>query len=185
LSNQRDLWAGRAPGGTEARQVFGGLDFTSFLLETIMAWRLGCVVVAMISCLTIAAGQEKGTSAKQELAKLRGLWQVIQLIDESGQAGPADELKEFTFDFQDGVVTIQKRKGGAGRPEKFSLDPSKKPKWIDIGVEDGNPIGQGIYRLEGDKLTLCIVAGGRDSQRPSEFKASKRYSLLVLKKAKQ
>ncbi|HYT93383.1 MAG TPA: TIGR03067 domain-containing protein [Gemmataceae bacterium] len=180
------MWDGRAPGDPEERQVFGGLDFASLLLETIMAWRLGCVVVAMTSFLTLAADQEKGTSAKQEIAKLRGIWQVTKLIEGGAQAGPADELKEFTFDFQDGLVTIQKGKGGDRRPVKFSLDPSKNPKWIDIDLEQRSPIGQGIYKLQGDELTLCIVGGGTDTPRPSEFKASQKgHSLLVLKKAKQ
>jgi hypothetical protein len=49
---------------------------------------------------------------------------------------------------------------------------------------------EGIYKLDGDELTICVVAGsrgGKTAARPSEFKASKRdkYSLFVLKNVKK
>ena len=53
---------------------------------------------------------------------------------------------------------------------RYTLDPEKKPKQIDwVGIK-GRHVGdkiQGIYKLEGDILTICHA--GKD--RPTEFKS--------------
>jgi uncharacterized protein (TIGR03067 family) len=71
---------------------------------------------------------------------------------------------------------------------KYILNPSAKPKAIDLegGGADGG-VAEGIYKLDGDELSICVISGmrnGKAAPRPTEFKASndRKYALFVLKK---
>jgi uncharacterized protein (TIGR03067 family) len=150
--------------------------------------RLLLLLVALFSSLVLGAGHDNsnGANTKEEVQKLQGIWQVTKFIDHSEDAAPTDEIKGFTFEFQADRLTMRKSKDDKGREQKYNLNPSKKPKWIDIGVREGSPLGEGIYKLEGDQLTICVVGSTNSKNptlRPSEFKAKKdRHSLFVLKK---
>jgi uncharacterized protein (TIGR03067 family) len=51
--------------------------------------------------------------------------------------------------------------------EAFRIDERSEPKRIDF--DDGRrPLMQGIYKLEADRLTVCVAAPGR--RRPTTFK---------------
>jgi uncharacterized protein (TIGR03067 family) len=53
---------------------------------------------------------------------------------------------------------------------RLKLDATKDPKWVDLSAERlGDRTLKGIYRLDGDKLTICY-AYDPDSPRPTEFK---------------
>lgn len=138
---------------------------------------------------TLAADAPKRDATKDDVKTVQGIWQVTKFIDHSEEAAPADEIAHFTFEFKGNRVTIRKDKDDAGKEMKYTLDAAKKPKAIDI--EMGEPTAtEGIYKLDGEELTICVVAGAQGDKtpaRPSEFKASKRnkYSLFVLKKVKK
>jgi uncharacterized protein (TIGR03067 family) len=65
---------------------------------------------------------------------------------------------------------------------KFKLHSATTPKGIDLDM-DGS-VGLGIYKLEGD--TLTILHGEVDDKRPTEFnsKQTPSLTLLVLKRSK-
>jgi uncharacterized protein (TIGR03067 family) len=136
----------------------------------------------------IADEKPKEDVAKEELKKLQGVWQVTKAIDHSEEAAPADEIKHMRIEFKGDHLAIQMGKDDTGKKFKFTLNPSKKPKWIDVDM--GSIVTEGIYKLDGDELTICIVSGtrsGKAAPRPSEYKARKRekYTLLVTKKIKK
>jgi uncharacterized protein (TIGR03067 family) len=149
------------------------------------------VLVAVLAVVAPGSGDDKkDEAAKEEVKKLQGTWQVKKWIDSSEEPAEADEIKDFTFEFKGDTVTLRKRKGD-GKEMKYTLDPSKKPKWFDLpqGGADGD-VAEGIYKLDGDELTICVISGMRNdtpSPRPTEFKASKpnKYTLFVLKRVKK
>jgi uncharacterized protein (TIGR03067 family) len=76
--------------------------------------------------------------------------------------------------------------GSDGKTEEanFTLDPSKKPKAIDVTPLTGKDSGRallGIYSIEGDTLKIC-VATGRRTPRPTKFKGGDGVVFLVLKR---
>lgn len=150
-------------------------------MKIIYRWSVAAVAVFS---LAIAAECQDKDDMQGDIAKLQGVWQVTKFIDSSLSEGLPEERKDLTFEFRGTNVTQRKGKNNRGRPGTYKLDVRKKPKWIDIAFGE---VSQGIYRLQGDELTLCVVSGmncGEVAPRPMEFKASKNppYSLLVLKK---
>ncbi|MCI0455474.1 MAG: TIGR03067 domain-containing protein [Gemmataceae bacterium] len=71
------------------------------------------------------------------------------------------------------------------------LDPSQKPKWIDLTFKKGEksyPL-KAIYDLSGDELRLCIPLAqpgvAFENKRPDGFETKdKPLALLRLKRAK-
>jgi uncharacterized protein (TIGR03067 family) len=122
---------------------------------------------------------------KKDPGKLEGKWEpVSQTVD--GKESDEDELKNRFAVFKGGKLAFL-FKGKERGTAAVKLDPGKSPKQIDITYEDGPAKGttlKGIYKVEGDKLTICF--GGFGKSRPAEF-ASKPGSgtiLIVQKRAK-
>ena len=132
----------------------------------------------------LSAAQKEGAD-KKELEKFQGKWvQVSTTID--GKALEEDELKNRSVVFKGEKRTLlykDKERGTAS----LKIDPSKSPAQIDTTAEDGPAKGgtsKGIYKFDGDTLTICLGGSGKD--RPTEF-ASKPGSgtmLFVQKRAK-
>jgi uncharacterized protein (TIGR03067 family) len=126
------------------------------------------------------AGKEKKDQAIEEDRKaLLGKW-ALTSGEMAGkpfplEKGPATlEFKRDTFDgFVPGMI--------------YKIDPTKKPKHIDLIVtRDGKEIiTRGIYSLEKGELTLAIplvpVGKGTDNQRPENFDVNKDRPTMVLK----
>src|SRR5205823_14159716 len=83
------------------------------------------------------------------------------------------------------VMTVE---GKESRQVQLRLAPGKSPKELDWTVLDGPDKGegrQGVYKLDGDTLTICVAEpGGDGADRPKEFKAGKGLALLVLERVK-
>jgi uncharacterized protein (TIGR03067 family) len=57
---------------------------------------------------------------------------------------------------------------------RLTLNPGKKPKQIDAATIDVGPMPWrlkwgGVYRLEGDVLTVCYQYEGSSRERPNDF----------------
>lgn len=146
------------------------------------------LVLAAIAC---GADAPKDNAAKEDVKKLQGTWQVTEWVDASEKPAPADEIKEYTFEFKGDRVTLRKTKDDGATVFEFKLDASKQPKWIDLTFADAmlGTLG-GIYKIDGEELTICVIdKPGKDKPgpRPTEFKASKARNagVFVLKKVKK
>lgn len=142
------------------------------------------LAVVFIFPWTIAVEAQKEDAAKDEMKKLQGVWQVTKWFDPD--PAPEDEVKSVTFEFKNDQI-IKRTDGRAREPLKVVLNPAKKPKWLDLDA--GIEVMQGIYKLEGDELTFCVIAGSSSNQvpeRPADFKANKKkhHVLFVMKKIK-
>jgi uncharacterized protein (TIGR03067 family) len=135
-------------------------------------------IVLSLCLLHNAASQEKKTDSD----RIQGSWKVVK-VDVEGKRPTAELVEKGKFVFKGNKVSVYQ--GDVVTEEAtFALDSTKKPPTIDLtataGPRKGKVIQQGIYRIEGDTLTLCI--GGK---RPSEFKAKgDDVALLQLKRVK-
>jgi uncharacterized protein (TIGR03067 family) len=138
------------------------------------------VTASGMGLLSTAAAQDK-----KELAKLEGKWEAVS-VTVDGKAQEPEELKDrFLVIKGDKAMFMYKDKERG--TSSMKIDPGKTPAQIDTTYEDGPAKGstlKGIYKLEGDTLTICY--GGLNKDRPTEF-ASKPGSgtiLIVQKRAK-
>ena len=135
--------------------------------------------IAMVLAFGLAMSAYVAAEEKSDQDKIQGKWKI-----ESGMRGGKaipDERKNVTIEF-----TKDKMKGTEGEKQAFEmtykLDPSKKPKAIDVDIMDKK--GLGIYSLEGDTLKICHSEVGEE--RPTEFesKEGSNVTLVVLKRVK-
>jgi uncharacterized protein (TIGR03067 family) len=126
------------------------------------------------------ADEGKDDSAKKDLKKFEGTWAFLSLVL-VGNPTPEAELKGCTAVAKGDQITLLVE-GEERLPVSVKIDPAKKPAEIDFTYAK-NSTAQGIYKLEEDRLTICLsLQGGR----PKEFVSEQGSGnfLLVLKRLK-
>jgi len=131
--------------------------------------RINCIWVVLLIPLLLAA--DKGDDVRKELAALQGTWKTVA-VEAGGKPFPKDSVPAFTF-----VIGADgKSKGQSPGKEyqaKITVNPQKKPKTMDNLHESGDQKGKtqyGIYKLDGDRLTVCMTPpGGAEGDRPKDF----------------
>jgi uncharacterized protein (TIGR03067 family) len=118
-------------------------------------------------------------AADTERTKFQGSWKHLS-IDLNGRQAAQAVASEFVYHFEGNNYT-NTRSGRVLSQGTFSLDPTKSPPSIDLSESTGVRI-YGIYRFDGDKLTLCL----HEKQRPTDFesRAGQVRSLVILKRMK-
>jgi uncharacterized protein (TIGR03067 family) len=134
-----------------------------------------CFAVCVALAVTNSAGQDKKDKDK-EGGKLEGTWTATSWQRGDREIG-RDEvdtvlvLAKGTYEFPEGINRIS-QKG------TIKVDAAKGT--IDFTPEDGPAKGKtllGIYKVDGDKLTLCFTSPG--GERPKEFKSGERSTVLA------
>lgn len=153
------------------------------------------MALTMIGCLCVATAgaDDKRTDAlKQERQRLEGVWTVAEARHGGELVEASSEPEEF--EFKGGKLLVRK---GSRTPITMvlRLDLSTDPKLMDWtadpnGKFDAGKFAEGIYKLDGNTLTVCYHV--RDNQfaqgnRPTEFKSAEGSDafLIVLKRAKK
>ena len=129
--------------------------------------------------LLVAGSVATGGDAKSELAKLQGTWNY----EKDGKK------LEMKFEKSNFTLTFDGSKSYKGT---FKIDPSKKPKHMDLKVTEGDKyVGMtalSIYAVDGDTFKWCANEPGKDD-RASEFPAKEgddsKYFYVVFKKVKK
>jgi len=144
--------------------------------------KLAVLFAALCTGLCFAADAKEDAAKDKE--KLQGTWLVVG-GEEHGTKMPEADVKMADMRFIIEGDKIQATRGGKekGKGGTFKLDPSKKPKEIDL-IDDKETV-KGIYSLDGDTLKFCLAKGGND--RPTDFTTKKGdgRGLFVLKRDKK
>jgi uncharacterized protein (TIGR03067 family) len=137
-------------------------------------------VIFPVTCLAAAADEPK---ADQEA--IQGKW-VIVSFTVNGQPMAEDTYKDLRLEIKGDKYLITQ--GGETASRTFKLDPTRKPKAMDVTYDDGPNKGKtnhAIYALEGDILTICRHQQPA-MERPKEFtaEAGSGRALIMWKRVK-
>ena len=144
------------------------------------------LVLTALSVALLLAAEDKQDDAKKDQEALQGAWKVIS--SEAGGKDQTEEFKDHLLVFE-GATFALKKGDEVGLKGTFKLDPSEKPRAIDITITEGGQEGDkgkvlhGIYELDKGTLKWCTAEpGGTD--RPKEFSTKEgiNHMLVTLKK---
>ena len=115
---------------------------------------------------------EPPAAVASERERHQGTWIATSFIFD-GTVTPKDIVATITRTVE-GDHVVWKRDGKNFAGTNVALDPSKTPKTIDV-TPDGGPnrdkVVLGIYKFEGDELTICMAKASQE--RPKTFEAEK------------
>src|SRR5439155_10659564 len=127
-----------------------------------------------------AADDPKAVAVKKDLEQLKGAWIATSYVKDMKPAPEAD-LKMMKLAIDGDQVSFTK--GKDLRKSTYKLDPTQKPKTVDIVMIDGPDKGkmlQGIYEINGDEFKICLAL--LDKPRPKEFAAKPETILEAWKR---
>lgn len=112
--------------------------------------------------------------ATKDATNIEGTWIVVSASKDGKEN---DEIKGEKITFKGGKVTVSKKK--KNEEGTYKIDPSQNPKTIDVTGEGKDGTHRGIYKLDGDKLTLCIADEASEG-RPKDFTAKEDDGKMVI-----
>ena len=141
----------------------------------------------------LATETDKKEKPKSDQETIQGTCEVVSLTADKGlRAQEAMLLRNAAWIFEKDKFLLKGQiamRVDVTVEGPYKLDPAKMPRTIDITMKapGGNQEQkiEGIYKLNGDDLTLCIPQG-QNNRRPTEFKAEEgdKQCLLVFKRKK-
>src|SRR5437867_9142460 len=140
-----------------------------------------------LACLVWFAGLAgaQDDALKKDMERLQGAWKMVAF--ETADAAAAKDIKikgKIVFEGNKFIVFLDDTKFGEA---EFKLDPSKKPKHIDVTPADGFNKGKtllGIYEFDGDKLKLCSYDDPQVRPKSFAYEKGETGASITLERAK-
>lgn len=155
-----------------------------------------------LNFVSLSANQPPQAAEADDRQKIQGHWKLTDIeSDEKEQPGDfiskQDLIKSLhiSFEGKEFITSL----GDSIQREPYKIDPTQKPKAIDVTRVMNPPVAQflrpgeqpkpppppkfevvtGIYELEGDKLKLSLPVNAK-MPRPKSFKAARESGLPIL-----
>jgi uncharacterized protein (TIGR03067 family) len=124
------------------------------------------------ACLSSGCQQAQRPTMK-DVDKIQGKWLLVS-GERHGNAFTPESIQNVTLTFDGNVLRTAKRDGVS--EATYTLHPETNPEGIDLDMNGS--LGLGIYKLEGE--TLTILHGEIEESRPANFEDIKRGTLTLL-----
>jgi uncharacterized protein (TIGR03067 family) len=124
----------------------------------------------------LAHAEPDGAKVKKEVAELQGVWRLTG-FEVDGKEAFLQEHKQIRWAIKGDKVFY-----AGDELAKLTLDPAATPKCLDLGLVKSKRVHEGIYKLEKDRLTICIALMTEGvKERPSGFdnKGIDKYRTLL------
>jgi uncharacterized protein (TIGR03067 family) len=132
--------------------------------------------IGALLTLVLAAPPQDSVHSEQE--KLAGDWRLVS-VEANGEKLPDQQVNEFSLTFKGDKFTSYR--GGEKRTGSYTIDPTKKPKTMEIVPADGPDKGKTwslIYDLEGNTLRICGREVGKE--RPTGFNTKDQKGIILM-----
>jgi uncharacterized protein (TIGR03067 family) len=117
----------------------------------------------------IAAPAPKEVPKKETPSPIIGVWQC-ESMTYGGQAAPPG-VTEMVYEFTaEGKLIIRYTKGAAPKEQAYTVNDKKEPSHIDWVIRKNAGTILGIYKVDGDSLTVCF-SDGYEGKRPAKFES--------------
>jgi len=130
-------------------------------------------IIGLVFVLAVPAAlfADNTNDVNKELKALEGKWKAVAM-EAGGQPFPKESVPDFTF-----IVAANGKATGKSPQVEYqatiTVDPKQSPRTIDNLHETGAQKGKkqyGIYKLEGDKWSVCMTLPGvAEGDRPKDF----------------
>jgi uncharacterized protein (TIGR03067 family) len=136
-------------------------------------------LAAALLCPALAAGPDREAAARKEMARLQGTWQAVSYAL-GGKKASDEDLKKIQLIIGAAGKFRAVNEGKTFLAGTLTVDPAKDPKTMDITFAEPtkSKAALGIYKIEGDTLTICRSAPGRP--RPTAFASPPDSGLTVM-----
>jgi uncharacterized protein (TIGR03067 family) len=138
-------------------------------------------LLIFFTACSVAHAQPDGEKAKKELADLQGIWRLIG-FEVDGKEAFLQEHKQIRW-----VIKGDKVLYGGDVLAKLTLDPVANPKCLDLGLVKSKRIHEGIYKLDKDRLKICVgMMTEGVKERPLKFGSEdiEKYRTLLFERDK-
>ena len=131
---------------------------------------------------TALAADDKANAA--DLKAMVGKWKIEKAVLSGKDI--TDVIKDAKFEITDGgKYTLEF--GAEKDAGTFTVDASKKPRQLDVKPSAGplkDKVMKGIYKIDGDSMTICYEHAGGDHPKAFESKEGTNDLLIVYKRMK-
>lgn len=135
--------------------------------------------------VTISAPAPKDAPKKE--SSIVGEWNGVKAVAAGKELPVPEGGVTFTF-AEDGKVLIREGKRDKDSAT-YKVDPRKDPPELDLipPPDKKEPTVHGIFKVEGDTLTLCFERGQGEGTRPTKFESPEgsRIIVITLQRAKK
>lgn len=140
----------------------------------------------MYASLLVGLALIAGEPVKKDDAKatIVGSW-IGESAIRGGKETPVPEGGVTLTFTEDGKASFKEGNKKGRDDATYKTDAKKDPAQIDILPPKDEPSLVGIYKIDGDTLTLCF-SGGKDAVRPTKFESAEgsRTMLMVFNRKK-
>jgi len=136
------------------------------------------ILLAASFCPTQEPSKEE--LIKKDVSKLQGDWRLVALEQNGVKTDSFPAGSELLFRVKDAKYSSRSDNGPWQHMGELKLDPTQKPKAMDVTFGEGErkELAKAIYEIDGDKLRLAYLReermGGAEAvfsdERPKDFK---------------
>jgi uncharacterized protein (TIGR03067 family) len=127
------------------------------------------------------SGINEAQDTGRDLEKIQGEWTMVSM-EERGEKIQYEDVSRMKLTVNGNQWIVRRKGQDVEQKYTIKIDSSQNPKVLDLTPDVGyrDFVSLGIYKLEGDTLTLCRTTETGDIDRPREFRTTREEGILVV-----